>query len=89
MRKIKHWAGYGTVQAGVIKDGSCKLHVMVTGVHECGLRRDDLSDLYKWLVKRFDKSVPDELTWLRSRPIVDIREDWSWQNDICHYYFTY
>lgn len=89
MRKIKHFAGYGTVMAGVIKDGSCTLHVKVEGRHEWGLRRDDLSDLYKWLVKRFDKAVPDELTWLRSYPIVEIVEDWNTDNDICHYYFTY
>lgn len=89
MRKIKHWAGYGTVQAGVIKDGSCALHVMVTGMHECGLRRDDLYDLYNWLVKRFDKSVPDYESFRKRYPIVDIRESWSMNNDICHYYFTY
>ena len=89
MRKIKHFAGYGTVKAGVIKDGSCTLHVMVTGMHEWGLRRDDLSDLYNWLVKRFDKTVPDEITWLRSHPVVEIQENWNMNDDICHYYFTY
>ena len=44
--KIKHWQGYGTVSATRIKDKSCTLHVLVTGNHEWGLRRDDLYDLY-------------------------------------------
>ena len=89
MRKIKHWAGYGTVKAEKIQDSSCTLHIRVTGMHEQGLRRDDELDLYNWLVKRFDKSVPEYLTWSRSRPIIEIREDWNAVDDVCHYYFTY
>lgn len=56
--KIKHWQGYGTVSATRIKDKNCTLHIRLTGNHEWGLRRDDMYDLYNWLVKRFDKSVP-------------------------------
>lgn len=89
MRKIKHFAGYGTVMAGVVKDNSCKLHVRVEGNHERGLKRDDMSDLYHWLVKRFDKTVPDELTWLRTYPKVEFEWDFSGPVDACDYYFYY
>lgn len=90
--KIKHWQGYGTVSAQKIKDKSCTLHVRVTGNHEWGLRRDDLYDLYNWLVRRFDKSVPDVYEWLRSARVL-INEGSTVIDgldvDTCDYYFTY
>lgn len=90
--KIKHWQGYGTVSATRIKDKSCTLHVRVTGNHEWGLRRDDLYDLYNWLVRRFDKSVPDVYEWLRSASVF-INEGSTVIDgldvDTCDYYFTY
>lgn len=96
MRKIKHFAGYGTVKAGVIKDNSCTLHIRVEGNHERGImvRRDDESLLYTWLVKRFDKSVPDFSEWYARRPIIDVRSSFRFDPvegyvDICNYYFTY
>lgn len=94
--KIKHWAGYGCVNARRINDGKAKLHVRVEGLHEMGLERGtwDTSLLYNWLVKRFDKTVPEYLEWVRSRPIIDTETDF--RNDpklgyveICDYYFTY
>ena len=92
--KIKHWAGYGCVNARKISDGSCTLHVRVEGNHEQGLIRSDSYDLYNWLVKRFDKSVPDVTTWLKSHPLVDLRPDFRTDPvlgviDTCDYYFTY
>lgn len=98
MRKIKHFAGYGTVKAGVIKDGSCTLHVKVEGNHEWGICRygNDEYLLYNWLVKRFDKTVPDYVTWHRLRPIIDVHQDIRMDMndpsgcvDICDYYFHY
>lgn len=96
MRKIKHFAGYGTVKAGVIKDGSCTLHVKVEGNHEYGICRYEEDTLYDWLVKRFDKNVPDYATWLKLRPIINIHQDIrldatdpSGCVDICDYYFHY
>lgn len=90
--KIKHWQGYGTVSAQKIKDKNCTLHVRVVGNHEWGLRRDDLFDLYNWLVRRFDKSVPDVYAWLRSANVF-INEGSTVIDgldvDTCDYYFTY
>lgn len=58
--KIKHWQGYGTVNAvkegRLVHDGWVILNIKVTGDHEWGLVRDDEYDLINWLVKRFDKS---------------------------------
>lgn len=94
--KIKHFAGYGTVTARKIKNGSCTLHVRVEGNHECGLERDawDTYGLYEWLVKRFDRSVKDAVSWSKSHPIIDIRSDFRTDPvlgviDTCDYYFTY
>lgn len=87
--KIKHWQGYGCVNAVKIKDKTCTLHVRVTGNHECGIRRDDEYDLYNWLVKRFDKSIPDSQMWYRLRPVIKIVESVENGIDVCDYFFTY
>ena len=65
--KLKHWQGYGCVDATKVKDNSCTLHICVKGDHEYGLVRDDLYDLYHWLIQRFDKSLKDvsEIDWER------------------------
>lgn len=57
--KIKHFAGYGTVNATKIKDTNHTLHIRVEGDHECGVKRNDLYDVFNWLVKRFDKQFKD------------------------------
>ena len=94
--RIKHWAGYGCVNAKKINDGSAKLHVRVEGLHERGVKRDtwDTSLLCDWLVKRFDKSVTDTATWCRSHPLIDCREDFRMDPkvgyvEIVDYYFYY
>lgn len=91
--KIKHWQGYGTVSAQKIKDKSCTLHVRVTGNHEWGLVRHDTCDLFNWLVKRFDKSQTDYLSWNNKLENVRFEEGETVVNgldtDTCDYYFFY
>ena len=91
--RIKHWQGYGTVSATKVPDKNCTLHIRVVGNHEWGLRRDDLYDLYNWLVKRFDKSVPDVWAWIRSVVAVSVEEGETIIDgldvDTCDYYFKY
>ncbi len=63
--KIKHFAGYGSVEAKKTRltkraDGTRELVVTVTGNHEWGLERDDKYDLFRWLVRRFDKTAKDD-----------------------------
>lgn len=63
--KLKHWAGYGCVEAKKLskkvdkKTGLTTLVVMVKGNHECGLERPTWDEplLSRWLVERFDRSV--------------------------------
>lgn len=66
--KIKHFAGYGSVNAvkvskkivtDILGEKKVQLVVRVSGNHEWGLERNDAYDLYNWLIKRFDKSVAD------------------------------
>lgn len=70
--KLKHWQGYGTIEARRLSNkknpgGTKTLEVLVTGMHEYGLVRDDAYDVYRWLVKRFAKDCPDY------RSIVNLR----------------
>ena len=93
--KIKHFAGYGCITARKCKDSSpSMLHVCVEGDHEQGLSTHDEYVLYTWLVKRFDKTVPDCTDWIRSRPIIDVCPNWRIDPqlgviDYCDYYFYY
>lgn len=96
--RIKHWAGYGCVNAKRINDGAAKLHVRVEGNHECGLTRPEWDDytVYNWLVKRFDKEVPAYEEWSRNRPLIDFKEDFRMDPkspvsyvEIVDYYFYY
>ena len=64
--KIKHWQGYGSVNAKVVKrtastkEGIKTITIEVVGNHEYGLdRHHDKYDVYNWLLKRFDKNVED------------------------------
>ena len=66
--KIKHFAGYGSVEAKKVSktiktnpfdEKFVTLKIQVKGNHEWGLLRDDSYDLYHWLLKRFDKSIKD------------------------------
>lgn len=60
--KIKHWQGYGSVNAKVIKrtlntqTNTKTITIEVSGMHEYGLVRKDEYDVYHWLLKRFDKN---------------------------------
>lgn len=90
--KIKHFAGYGTVEAKRIPPDKTKgcptLHVLVTGNHEWGIRRDDDYDLFNWLVKRFVKTIPDYQTWRLMYPVIEIREGTNADGvDVCDYRF--
>ena len=58
--KIKHWQGYGTVNAIKVKDNAHTLHVRVEGNHEWGLIRNDEYDIFNWLVKKFDRYFKDK-----------------------------
>lgn len=64
--RIKHWQGYGSVNAQALKKtadtqkGIKTITIEVVGNHEYGLdRSNDEYDIYNWLLKRFDKSAED------------------------------
>lgn len=91
--RIKHFAGYGCVEAKKTKlvkkpDGTKVLTITVTGNHERGLERDDKYDLFNWLVKRFDKTVKDSRKILN----VQIQDDYIKQGNLdveqCVYTFV-
>lgn len=89
--KIKHWQGYGAVNATKIsrksRDGITTLVVHVSGNHECGLARDDKYTLSWWLVKRFDRSFTDDRSILSVR--MEPGYDHEKQEETCDYTITY
>lgn len=91
MMKIKHWQGYGTVNAKkiskTVENGKTILVVKVSGNHEWGLVREDLYDLKWWLIDRFDKAAKDISPYEYNFSFID---DYG-QNDeeYCIYTFEY
>lgn len=96
--RIKHYAGYGCVNAkktgkttvkDMFGDNYTKLQVTVTGNHEWGIELNDTYDLYNWLVKRFDKTVANYNEIVK----VDIKDDYIKQDGLdveqCVYTFYY
>ena len=77
---IKHWQGYGSVNAKVVKKtlntqrGVKTITIEVTGNHEWGLKREDRYDVYNWLLKRFDKNC-DSYSDILSIKITSIFEN--------------
>ena len=88
--RIKHWQGYGSVNAkklskGKTQDNCTKLVVEVTGNHEWGLVRNDVYDVHRWLVGRFVKDCPS----YRNITNMRITEDESGDVDKAVYEITY
>ena len=63
--RIKHFAGYGSVEAKKVSkttftdeygEKKTKLVVRVKGNHEWGLVRDDIYDVKRWLFDKFEKN---------------------------------
>lgn len=93
--KIKHFMGYGSVNATKLSKKTVtnfcgekytQLSVRVTGNHEWGLRRDNTYDLYNWLIKRFDKTVGDYYTLNIN---YQVKESYIGDTECCEYTFIY
>lgn len=58
--RIKHFQGYGSVQAKKVSKtaigNKTKLVVEVKGNHEWGLVRNDIYDVKRWLFDKFEKN---------------------------------
>ena len=90
--RIKHFTGYGSVQAKRIKDENHTLHVRVQGNHEWGIKRTDEIDVFNWLVRRFDKRFCDCFEWLKTRPLMKVEyqpNDPVSNEEVCDYIFDY
>ena len=78
-RKIKHWQGYGSVDAKLLKKTPNEMVVQVSGMHEygldCGVWNHDR--VYEWLVKRFDPTKTE-----RDIESVDIDDDYERRGNV-------
>lgn len=88
---ITHFAGYGKVEAKKIEDKTCTLHIKVTGNHEWGIVREDDYDLFRWLVKRFDKTMSDYAGFYSRHPRIEVIPGYDLNHKVetCDYKFNY
>ena len=91
---IKHWQGYGHLEAKRISTKTNKdpfygdtktMTIRVKGNHEWGIERNDTYDVYNWLLKKFDKSV-DSYRRIKNLKLNSYTENGT---DICDYIITY
>ena len=63
--RVKHWQGYGSVEVKKVSktpitngygENKTKLVLRVKGNHECGLVRDDIYDVRRWIFNKFEKN---------------------------------
>ena len=88
--KIKHWQGYGTVEAVKVKDNTCDLHIRVTGNHEWGLERNDAYDVFRWLVKRFKRNIGDDCRIIKNiRMVSGYKKENGLYVEYCDYYIDF
>jgi hypothetical protein len=91
--RIKHFAGYGCVNATKVRkdknaNGDTVLVVRVSGNHEWGLLRGDVYDLKQWIVDRFDKAAKD-LPWYAIDYSYNYGYDYDNAVEVCEYTFRY
>ena len=88
--RIKHFAGYGCVNAKKIKyetkDGITTLIVNVSGDHEYGLKPFIIEDAIQWLATRFDKNIVN-IPWYNV--YIDTNYDYGMPCDTLTYTFRY
>lgn len=88
--KIKHWQGYGTVEAVKVKDFTCDLHIKVTGNHEYGLERNDTYDVFRWLVKRFKRNIGNDDRIIENMKLISGYEKQNGISvEVCDYYINF
>lgn len=90
--RIKHWQGYGFVEATKVRDNTCDLHIKVKGNHEWGICREDTYDVYNWLVKRFKRGIKGfDVDKADSRIISNLQCIEGYENgvDTCDYLITF
>lgn len=77
--KVRHWAGYGTVEAKVIRHEPLRTTIEVYGNHEQGLepRYFTTKDWYRWLGKRF--KIKDDIYQVACYPT-----EWSDKDNMDH-----
>lgn len=88
--RIKHWQGYGTINAFRIKDKRTSLHVQVRGNHEYGIECPTHL-VFDWLVRKFDKKFESQREWEKLYPKVEIQNgyDYETHEELCDYRFYY
>lgn len=93
--RIKHWQGYGVVDAKKVskhvnKDGVVTMTIEVKGSHEWGLRRDDVYDCFNWLLSKFDKKVNGYKHIIKMDIVYDVYEHIDGREvEKCLYRFKY
>lgn len=92
--KIKHFQGYGSVNAQKVERVKCKdiygrplakLVVKVWGNHEYGLEVNDTYDVFKWLVSRFDKTIKDYTKVLDFKTECSYQRNNNCDEEVCIY----
>ena len=89
--KIKHFSGYGTINAKKEFSNEKNLVVHVWGLHEIGLERDDKYDVFNWLVKKFDKKRKDyfEISEVTIRDYYEDNGKDSYPTEHCLYHIRF
>jgi len=91
--KIKHFQGYGSVQAKkvskTIVGDKTKLVIEVKGNHEYGLVRNDIYDVKRWLFDKFEKNFNGNYYDIKMSINDDYVKEGNLDVDVATYTFIY
>ena len=91
--KIKHFAGYGSVQAKKVSKTTVgdktKLVIEVKGNHEWGVVRNDIYDVKRWLFDKFEKNFKGEFYDIEMSVNDNYVKEGNLYVEVATYTFTY
>ena len=85
--RVKHFMGYGSVEVKKVSktsiingygENKTKLVLRVKGNHECGLVRNDIYDVRRWIFNKFEKNFKGDDYAI----YMDIQSDYIEENGI-------
>ena len=96
--KVKHFMGYGSVEVKKVSkkpiingygENKTKMVLRVKGNHECGLVREDIYDVRRWIFDKFEKNFKGNDYDID----MDIKDDYVKENgldvEVATYTFVY
>jgi len=96
--RVKHFSGYGSVEVKKVSKNTfknewgetkTKMVLRVKGNHECGLVRNDIYDVKRWIFDKFEKNFKGEYFKIDMNVVNDYVKEDGLDVEVAVYTFVY